>query len=512
LALISASPGTEEDVSQIDRAPATQSDHLEAHATPRSNDPASIRAARGEIVFGEARVQLDRAAKGDVYGRVTGAKNLRDVKLVPWLDLLGVAKKEARVLFGARVSRSSPAGTGKVSATLEIIERDGGATIGKHDLGLTVEVLDEARAPDAALIELDRRAYLYHQKRAQEAYDRLPALHDYLRLDRVDPPPPPARVKGKEGPALEQFLHHRLRADFMLERLHIAADARDEAIAELAARAIGSLSAKPTGAAAKASAIEAVTIAKGLSMAIGELDDLHVDEAEGFVLRLRKSGRLERAELAQALAIQGAIDVVRGKSKDAEQHFGQALCVQPDVKIALRRAFMARELEAARRSPNACKKPVTVQTVTAQRASVDGKLSIVVDAAFAPDPEQLVAGGDVELWGAGGALRKTDRVRAQGGKLEAAFEDTGDLENYAGQLLLKVFLRDVSGVVLASWGDPDPMAVSVAKGNDVIVEGFPSWVWWLAGGVAIAGAATVGVVLLTNRETKHGIGPVTAEF
>jgi len=128
---------------------------------------------------------------------------------------------------------------------------------------------------------------------------------------------------------------------------------------------------------------------------------------------------------------------------------------------------------------------------------------------------RIGAGGDIEIWGVGGALGKSAHVRVpeQGAReLAADFTDTKELETYVGQLLFKVFVRDVSGVVIASLGDPDLLAVSAGEGPGGPGFEVPLWLWVVAGSVAAVGAVTVGVVALSHKETKQGIGPISAEF
>ena len=82
-------------------------------------------------------------------------------------------------------------------------------------------------------------------------------------------------------------------------------------------------------------------------------------------------------------------------------------------------------------------------------------VEVQVKVPYGPDPYNLIEGGDVELWGSGGGILDSQKVKARRGDitwLRADFPDTGFLENYEGNLLVRVLAKDSSGVVIASAG------------------------------------------------------------
>src|SRR5262249_15627073 len=135
-------------------------------------------------------------------------------------------------------------------------------------------------------IESDKRTFVESQDLATAAFDKLRSLQDDLRLDRLDPPPPIDRIGEKDLPSVTAFFHHRTRAEIARQHLRTLADAADPKIKEAAVLAIGSLTKKPTGPLAKASAIDGERIDRALQMAETALEDLRIDEAEGIANKL----------------------------------------------------------------------------------------------------------------------------------------------------------------------------------------------------------------------------------
>jgi hypothetical protein len=419
-----------------------------------------------------------------------------------------------------RVASNAPAGKYKLGATFVAMERDDPAPIGTRQILHTVDVREPQTAVD--VVQVDKRAYLYHQTLALEAYKTLRGLHDYLRFDRVDPPPPRQRVTSeKDRVEVEKFTRHRLRADIAMQRLRAAADLPDRKIAEAAVLAIGLTSKKAVGPAAKAAVIDGLAPAQAIELAKAALDDLRIDDAEGMLVRLRKSGELKKPELGRVIDLLGAVYVVRGRDEDAKTEHGQALCIDPKLELGLAKPALAslvkRVFERERVASNACVNRLAVSTVSAERTPGDQSVQIVVRAVFGPDPRELVQGGDIEIWGGGGGMLQGQKVRAVHdgsgmGVLEARFENAPELENYGGQVLLKVVARDVSGIAIADAGDPDPISVPIGDAPQMGGIDLPWWAYAIAAGVAVAGTATAVAIIQANKDTQHGIGPITAEF
>lgn len=499
---------------------------IERHVAARVPSAPVLRVARGSTIFVEAIVPLPRGFPVEkIEARLASVRAPREVRWIPSVEIEpfeGATPNATslRLLYALRVSMSAPeASPQKVAATIQVRDLGAKRPIATMNVQHALEIVSP-NVPALQDIDLDRRAYLLHQRLTMEAYAKLKSLHGDLRYDRVDAPPPIERIPEGDLDALKAFLRHRLRADIALTRLRVAADLEDATLQEAAVLAIGSLSKGPSGSAERASAIQGETIERALDMTERALDDLRVDEAEGYLKRLRKSGRLDRSTFARWLTLFGAVDVIRARRDHARAHFGQAICIRPDITLPLRRLPISRAWDAERTSPSACTRPIAIERVTAtRRPSADGGTVIVVRADLTPDPHHVVSGGDIELWGSGGEVQKLERVRAiedaeRTSRLEASFADTGMLENYAGELLIKVFAREVSGIVVASHGDPDPISTPIGRSPELsgMAAEIPSWVWYVAAGVAAVGAATAGVVLLSGRETKQGIGPIIAEF
>jgi hypothetical protein len=458
---------------------------------------------RGDTVFVEVDVALSRATSLPLEALIANQKSTKEVKLAPYVEVLAVSGKSARISYALRAASDAAFGTYRLFAFIEVRERNG-AIIGAAQVDQTIEV-----GPLSPDIEAWKKSYLLHQGAASEAYEALRSLKDTLRLDRVDPPPASSKVKDADAPVLAKFLHHRLRADVELRRLRTMVDSTDSVVAEAALMAIGALSKRPTGTVAKASAIEGETIGRSLELALVAMNDARLDDAEAYLDKLTTSGRLDRLELASGLVMLGAIYAARGRSVDAEKAIGRALCIDPKLDIRFERPLFVKSLEAAKTARFACKAPIAIGEVTATR--VEGT-TILIRAAFGPDPYQLIGGGDVEVWGSGGGVHRAEKVRAHDNVLEATVVDTNDLQAYGGQLLLRVILRDVSGVSIATFGDPDPGSVVVRGESSSLKLDVPWWVWVVAGGVVAAAAGTTIAVVTSDRDVRYGIGPINAQF
>lgn len=452
---------------------------------------------RGDALFIEAPVP----SKGAVEAVVGNARSPKDLKLAPYIELAG-----DKMIYALRASSDAALGTHRLFAIIEL-KGPNGALLGTAQIDQAIEIVAPVHSKEA--IDAARRAHLSNQGEASSAYDLLPRLHDTLRLDRADPPPAFSKIKDGELEPLRKFLRHRLRADIELRKLRTAVDATDPALAEAALLAIGALSHRPTGTVTKASAIEGETISRSLELAAAALEDARLDEGEAFLNKLSTSGRLDKAELARALVLLGAVYAARGRPADAAKSMGRALCIDPRLDVALGRPLYKKTFASARSAANACKAPITIGDVTATR--VEGA-TIAIRATFSSDPHGLISGGDVEVWGSGGAVHRAEKVRAGDNTLEATIQDTGELQAYDGQLLLRVLLREVSGVTIASFGDPDPSPVPLANAGGGFSLDIPWWGWVTAASVVVLGAATAAIVIGSDREVVYGIGPINAQF
>lgn len=529
LALFAADPA--DDISLIDKTPdapeVVEAAALAAHVVRRRpaaelstrqgelRDPIALHVPldRGDTLFIEVPFFERRAPAGAAVLTLANVQSGGKTTVMPWLEDAKLERK-GRALSGSavlilRADAAAPLGETTVGARLTAVI--GTQVAASLDCTITVTVV--APRTSTASIELDRRAYGHFQRRAEQAFESIPTLQDYLRLDRVYAAPRARPLPPAEQAALPNYLATRLRADIAAQRLRVAADDAEGAVAEAAVRAIGGLSERPSGTNAQAKAVAKRTPDKNIEAATRALDDLRIDEAEGVLDRLRKSGKLDVPQLATVLGLLGAIYSARGRD-NADRTFGQALCLQPKLTAPSRRQPMLRAFEAVRTAA-LCREPLSMGTPVATRRTGLGPVMVDIKVPFGPDPYALVSGGDIELWGSGGEIIEVAQVRATHGTpnvLEASFEDRGDLENFAGQLLVRLVAKDVSGVALATIGDPSPVPTSVGEAPIEGAAGIPWWVW-LVGGVAVAaGTATAIGLGVSGKEDGRGVGPVSVTF
>lgn len=515
---IAATPpptGLETDLDRIDATPEAP-EQLEATRLEdrllrlaRPDQPVSL--AIGDTVFLETELNLD--APPQPRAIVSSFKSSKPGLLVlPVVTLEDQSSgKKRKVLLRYSVRNTGLVGTAKLELRLQVSlqfsKNEAGAAI--QDVALLLN--GQLATPTLADVEDDKRAFLLFQARAEEAYRGLPTLHDYLRLDRVDRPPTAAGLKSEQRPLLERFIGARLYADIALARLRAAADHPDPTLADAAVLALGSLSKKPNSVAKKARAIEGLTNLQALDAIRAALLDLRIDEAEGFLDKLRNSGRLNRAELTAGLELEAGIHAMRGRRELARVALGRSLCLEPGRTSTLDRPFFQRLAEEAK--SGGCTQALRIiQTQAERQVTTDGpKVSVV--STFGPDPFRLVSGGEIQIWGSGGEVHSAEKIRTSedGTRLEAEFSDNGELENYAGQVLVKVVLRDLSGVPIATFGDPDPQPLDLSgEGGGGL--GLPWYGWAIAGGVLVVGAATAGIIIAASQGETRGIGPVDVTF
>lgn len=506
--------GLETNLEQIDRGPedrsAQEATRLEDHLLRLASPSQPINLAVGETVFLELDVAIDRPLAGPPVAAVSKSSK-------PGLSVLPVVTVEREVkgkkttlTLRYAVRNQGLVGTAKLDLQFTLSQEPPGPNSGAAAVNMASLLLNgQLTQTSKGDIEDDRKAYLLFQGRAAEAYQALPTLHDYLRLDRVDRPPAALGLKAELRPTLDRFVRSRLYADIALARLRAAAAHPDPELEEAAILAIGALTKKPNAVAKKARAIEGLTNAQGLDATKAALLDLRIDEAEGFLDKLRNSGRLNRAELSLALELEGGVHAMRGRKELATVAFGRVRCLDPKWSWTLNRPFFQRAVAAA---GNGCSEALKIRSTVATRAeTVDGP-RITVVCQFGPDPFRLVSGGEIQLWGSGGEVHSAEKIRTSedGTTLEAEFVDNGELENYAGQVLVRVVLRDLSGVSIAGFGDPDPVPMELT--GDPSGAPLPWYTWAIAGGVLAVGAATVGIVLLATSGETRGIGPIGVTF
>jgi hypothetical protein len=494
---------------EIDEAPSVKELRkraIEARTEVAADPTETVAIDAGETLFFRVKVPVRKGVPLD--GTIDKVRAPKGVSIVPWVEVAG-----GFAIYGIQADRTV-ASTDLLEGEIILRDREGNP-VGRK--ALLHEIAPRRSAPTAEIIALDRDAYLHHQAIAASAYERLQRLHDFLRLDQFVRPPSAQNVPADRTEDYLRFMHHRLRADAAERRLRAAAGSSDEAIEVQAIQAIGALSRRPSGPAKMARAIDGVTTTDALAITTKALEDLRIDEAEGFLDKLRNGGRLTKEELAEALIIAGAIRFARGAERDAAKEMGRAFCIIPELGSApARRAFAKLFAEAKAATP--CKEPIEIREVKVEHAKSGESLVYRITAEFGDDPFGLITGGDVQLWGSGGEIFAGDQVRTtdvEGRRfLVGEVRDSGNMETFGGQILVKAFVKDVSGVVIASFGHPDPKPLPIERHESLPAVDIPWWVWVVvAGGVAVAAGTTTAIVLGTReREAELGIGPIEVTF
>lgn len=465
----------------------------------------------GDTVFIETEVSFKGRVPAQTRAAPIAVRTSRDFQTAPWAEVVNLKPGRATVRYAVRALPGAHEPS-SLKFILELTDADkvlGRARV-EHELQVT------PIKADLEGLELDRQAYLHHQRLAREAYLKLPELKDYLRMDRVDRAPSAGRIPAEKDEVLQSFLRHRLQADVARTRLRAAADLADPELATAAALTLGGLSAKPEGPAARARAIEGLKTTAALDLTRRVLDDLQIDVAEGLLNKLRLSGRLSAEELAEALALQGAIQFLRGKPAAADKAYGGALCLEPKLECTLTRPALQARFQKAQ-AGQTCAQAVHIEDVQAERITSADGYAVQLRVRLSPDPHHVVSGGEIQLWGFGGGIERRAQPRAEtldGVPYLLAELPDDDSSRTTDRLLVTVLAKHVSGVVVASVGTPRPQPVEIVHAEVGQGPAVPTWVWWVAGGVALVGGATVGIWALSQGqgEVERGIGPVEVRF
>ncbi len=431
-----------------------------------------------------------RPAEGTAWGRVV-EPNGRAGELLPYVRVLPASDGlEARYTLTAAPQPTR----GLISAKLELFDAKGplGSLAVEHRLavGPTKATLDEIKSV--------ADEYRSATEKAVRLRAKLGSLGSQpLTRPQVTLP------KGQETAFLE--LLEALDDARAPRRTLLAAAAHPASEIEVAATTalLG-----PSAERFDTRIFDAMTIGAALEAARQALDGLQVDRAEAIAHSLLQAGRLNANELAQVLLLRGLLAKGRGDTL-AARFWAQSACIDPTLPLDLRRPFWSHLLEVARRS-RPCSQPLTVRAVKARQIRNNGQW-LQVDAEFGPDPGGLVSMAEVQLWGFGGAMYGSERISApKEGRVQVHFVDDNQLQNSTGHILITVLLRHESGVTVASLGEPDARSVPVEPPSAGIVD-VPWWIWALAGGVLVVGAATT-LALTRDGDIQRGLGPTEIRF
>lgn len=464
----------------------------------------------GETVLVEVKCRVERPdvvaipPVESVVVRPVGARTGRESEILPWVEVVKVDRRFviARVPFvGLRP------GTVNAIVGLEIHERGAVDPVAVQPVSVKLTVKPATTSPDA--IAAARNRFEEENEAAAKIHATLAKSKAWVEPDRLTPYPT-REIPDAEVTPLARFYRHRLRAGAALRALRAAADVEDADLAKQATRALGAIAPMP-GPGDDVSVVKRLANEKAIDATAVAIDDLEIRQAHAYADFLLDSGRLNLPELARVLALRGFVMLARGEDKRAERDLGRAFCIRGDLAPKVKRAWFVEEAKRVR-DANACDRPLAVDRVVATAVVKDERPALEVVATFGPDPHRLVAKANVQLWTYEGALDTSLEVPAihvGAPRIEARLFGSGHGDGHA---LIKVFLLDANGTELASTGDPDPLAVPVVAGEGTGGP-IPWWVWAVAGGVVVAGAATVGVVALTRSGgVDRVIGPVDIRF
>ncbi|MEE2903062.1 MAG: hypothetical protein VYC39_12075 [Myxococcota bacterium] len=251
-----------------------------------------------------------------------------------------------------------------------------------------------------------------------------------------------------------------------------------------------------------------------LKAAVKKLLRYELSDALYLAKFARNSGKLDITLLAKSLLIIGGIQLLGATdSQSAIDTVNKAFCLKMDLDFPLASTRLAQAL-AKIKSSNLCKQKLNIQQVKARRFIEDGNNMVEVTGLFDPDPYKMVSGGTIELWGAGGDIIESAQIRAERepiNRVVSTFEDRGDIQNYVGDILIRIIVKDVAGTELAYYGRTDPIALSIDESSISIVDRWGPWLWVLTG-IAITSAGLFAYSHFSSQEAERGIGPVTIRF
>ena len=464
----------------------------------------------GQTYWVENTFPIQQTIQGPVLARIIEVRANSSVIIPPAVEVLRTSP-DLKVRYALR-GRTTSSHAARVRFALEV--RDAEGVVARRRINHQVVVLPATfRLED---IEAAHQALKIHQEEAERAYAALSAIHDILPASGLARPPPRNRIPDPLVPEVERFVVARLRANSAAFTLRIAADARDPAVSERAIFALAEPSRRSKAQQrAGTQIIENLDVAGVLALAHQTLDGLAFDRTEGILQALRQSGRPLRPELAETLALLGVLHHLRGNRNLAIVNLDSAFCLKPTLEIHLQRAALNVPLEAARQRAACNGHGLSVHSVVARQDQTSEGPVFVVEARFGPDPHRIATTGTVELWGFGGAMFFAENARTvhdPEGILKLNLRSPQGAVSDDGRILVKVFVKDSSGVILASAGDPDPM--SLAVGEEHSDGGIPTWLWITAGALALVGGATaVGVWAVNqNPEPVRGVGPIDIRF
>lgn len=238
-----------------------------------------------------------------------------------------------------------------------------------------------------------------------------------------------------------------------------------------------------------------------------------LDRAREGLARDRERPEPERKGLlARTLELQGCLQSALGREAGARQRWLQALSIvaelPPDCPVPWSRANYEqltptlapeRLLDIGRVALRPVREPDGLE-VRVEVTPDAGRLATTVQVEVQPTPSS-------EWTTARAAVQHAQEV----GIAQFRFEARGQV---SPQVPVRVMVFDRAGVLIASEGTPTALYVPVPR--DQKRFRVPTWVWWVAGGLAVAGGATAAAFALSDEggpsEPRRGLGPIDIRF
>lgn len=449
---------------------------------------------QGRVTWRSVELSMPDAPRDRLYARVERAE-VEGAEVPPYAELVGEDRGRARVRYPVAV----PAGARKVSARVRVALYAIGQRaplVEKADRWETAVEPALARPLDA----LDADAW---NVRAETAAADLPYDRARLRTDAPVALPPPRQMRLAHLEGLSTLARARLEAWAARFELRARAQAGETA----ALRALAK-QAKATERAGEA-CVDA-TLAACLAGAEAALERLELVEARARATSARRRPAPYPTELARLLRVEGALAWLAGEESVHLAAFGQARALDPEGAPSFQLPPLeGRPLEPSFGGPA---EPLELEVTAALRTAKEDGLAIEVFGNVVRDPFRLVQRLRVEWIGSASSVRgATESTLLDDGTFQARIP--ADSLGGVDSAFLRIEAKDRSGHVVRTLGDPDPVRVELSDGEGVGGFELPSWVWWVAGGVAVAGGLAAGIAVASGEEeVRRGIGPVTVEF
>ena len=329
------------------------------------------------------------------------------------------------------------------------------------------------------------------------------------------------------GPATAQWLEPLTKVlRYAGRRQALAARLRAVALADSGpngAAALGALARHRSSSQRPADRLlERIPPGRAVKRTAALLSRLQLEQTMGWVDALVDSGRLQRAQLGQALVLRATVLGLGGFDEEARLAFGQGSCLDPVARPPNRPAF--EEVFQRLGRPPGCRQPVNILGASAVRVPGDDGVAIKVLIRYGPDPFSLIVGGNVRVFdGQGGLIAERTAAPeiiegqpADQRTLVAEVFDDGNVADPAGQIYVAAGLEGPGRVAVAELGVPEPQPLTLEEPSSFSGGGWPWWLWATLGVVAVGGITAAAVVATSDdtasADAPRGIGPIDIRF